>query len=124
MKRWRKYVGKRFTFFETEIDRRIVRVRVYLRPRREGNIIWYLATKTKGGHWSTTWLHLEDMEQLGFLFLILSKFCAETRYLNKKNFDKIQTFKKRWNRLVDTDFKDLKSKKILIRELMRKCGIQ
>lgn len=61
-KNWRKYEGKRITFFKTEIGGRKIRVRVHLKPREEGNIIWYLATRRspieedKENRWTTPWL--------------------------------------------------------------------
>jgi len=63
------------------------------------------------------------MEQLGFLFLALSKFCMKPRYMDKQTFEEILAFKKKWKHLVDSDFKDLKTRKNLLRELKEKCGI-
>jgi hypothetical protein len=63
------------------------------------------------------------MEQLGFLFLVLSKFCAGTRYMNEQAFNEIWAFKRKWKRLVDSNFRDIKSRKALLRELEQKCGI-
>jgi len=122
---WSKHVGKKLQFFETEIGGRIVRVSANLRPKEDGNIMWQLATKTKiGGHWSTPWLCLEDMEQLGFLLLALSKFCEKPSYMNEETFGEIISLKKKWKRLVDRGFKDLKSRKALLKELKQKCGIR
>jgi len=122
MNDWRRYVGKPLSFFKTEIDGRIVKVSANLRPK--GNIMWQLATKTKiGENWCTPWLSLEEMEQLGFLFLVLSEFCKKPRFMNKETFEEIQAFKKKWNRLVDRAFRDLKTRRTLLRELKQKCGI-
>jgi hypothetical protein len=96
---WESHIGERKTFFETEKGGRILRVRVYLRPQEEGNILWYLATKTKSGHWSKFILKLEEMEELGFLFLLLSKFCGETLWMDRESFAKIQNLKKVWENL-------------------------
>ena len=86
---WKKHIGDRETFFETEKGGRTLKVRVHLRPQEEGNIVWYLATKTKSGHWSKFYLKLEEMEELGFLFLLLSKFCGETMWMDRESFAKI-----------------------------------
>lgn len=99
---WRKYIDKRMTFFETEKGGRILRVKVDLRPEEEGNILWYLASKTKTGRWSKFYLKLEEMEELGLLFLLLSKFCAETMWMNRKSFSKIRNFQRVWKHLSQT----------------------
>nr|MDO8100001.1 hypothetical protein [Candidatus Njordarchaeota archaeon] len=124
MKNRTEHIGEKITFFETKVGGRIVRVSANLRPKNEGNITWQLATRTKVGvHWSTTWIRLEDMEQLGFLFLALSKFCVRNRYMSKETYNEIMVFKKKWKRLVDRAFRDLKTRKALLRELKEKCGI-
>jgi len=96
---WRSYADKKKTFFETEKGGRILRVRVHFRPREEGNILWYLATKTKSGSWAKFYLKLEEMEELGLLFLLLSKFCGETMWMDKESFTKIQNLKEVWENL-------------------------
>jgi hypothetical protein len=97
---WRNNVGKRDTFFETEKGGRILRFRVHLRPREEGNILWYLSTKTKSGHWSKFYLTIEEMEEMGLLFLLVSRFCEETMWMNKQSSTKIQNLKKVWENLT------------------------
>jgi len=99
---WKKRVGKRITFFETEKGGRILRVRVHLRSAEEGNILWYLATRTKSGRWSKFYLKLEEMEELGLLFLLLSRFCGETMWMDKKSFSKIRNLLKVWENLTQT----------------------
>jgi len=122
-KDWMKYVGKRRTFFKTKIGGREVKVRVHFKPKEESYITWYLAVKrdpseeAEGKQWTTPWLRLKDWEQLGILSLVLSRFCIKRRYMNKESFKRIQAFKKRWKNLVGNDFKNLWSKKVLIREL-------
>lgn len=132
-KNWRKYIDKRRSFFETEIGGRKVKVRVYFREdeknredEKRKNIVWYLVTRQnvseqdKGKQYSTPWLRLDDWRQLGFLCLSLSNFCIENRYMNEESFEKIQSFKKKWDNLVESDFQDLKSGKSLMKELEEK----
>lgn len=97
---WQNHIGEKQTFFETAKGDRILRVRVHLRPKEEGNIVWYLSTKTESGHWSKFYLKLEEMEELGFLFLLLSKFCRETMRMDKESYAKIQNLKKVWENLT------------------------
>ena len=44
-------------------------------------------------------LRLEEMEELGLLLLLLSKFCAETMYSDKESIAKIQSLKQVWEKL-------------------------
>jgi hypothetical protein len=98
--KWRNNVDRKETFFETEKGGRILRLGVHLRPKKEGNILWYLSTKTKLGHWAKFYLTLDEMEQLGLLFLLVSRFCEETMWMNKESFTKIQNLKKVWEHLT------------------------
>ena len=103
---WRNNIGKKETFFETGKGGRILRFRVHLRPREEGNILWYLSTKTKSGHWSKFYLTLEEMEELGLLFLLVSRFCEETMWMSKESFAKIRNLKKVWESLTEVSFEE------------------
>jgi len=103
---WKSYIDKKETFFETEKGKRKLRVRVYFRPEEKGNILWYLSTRTESGHWSKFYLKLEEMEELGLLFLLLSKFCGETMQMNRDSFTKIQNFKKVWEHLTKANLEE------------------
>jgi len=103
---WKDNVDRKETFFETEKGGRILKFRVHLRPKEEGNILWYLATKTKSGHWSKFYLTIEEMEELGLLFLLVSRFCEETMWMNKESFTKIQNLKKVWEHLTQVNLLD------------------
>lgn len=94
------------TFFETEKGRRILRVKVHLRPEEDGNIVWYLASQTKTGRWARFYLKLEEMGELGLLFLLLSRFCSETMWMNERSFSKIRDFQRVWKQLSQTDFEE------------------
>lgn len=98
-KNWKSFEGKKETFFEIDKGGRILRVRVHLKPQEKGNILWYLSTQTKTGHWSKFILKLDEMEELGFLLLLLSKFCAETMFLDKESFGEIQSLKQVWEKM-------------------------
>ena len=104
---WWKYINKKLTFFETEKGGRKLRVRVHLKSKKDGNIVWYLASKSKSGHWSKFYLRLEEMEELGLLFLLLSKFCAETMWMNEKSFDRIWDFHGVWKHLTQTKLEQM-----------------
>jgi len=103
---WRNNVDKRETFFETEKGGRKLKFRVHLRPKEEGNILWYLATITKYGHWAKFYLTIDEMEKLGLLFLLVSRFCEETMWMNKQNFAKIKNLKKVWEHLTQTNLEE------------------
>ena|SRR4030067_2352690 len=96
---WKKYVGREETLFETEKGGRILKVGVEYKSQEDGNIMWYVKTKTKSGKWARLYLKLEEMEEVGLLLLLLSKFCAPTIFMDKKSFAKIQNFKQAWENL-------------------------
>jgi len=93
---WKGHKDTKETFYELEKGGRILKVRVHLRPQEEGNILWYLSIGTKTGHWAKFILKLEEMEELGLLLLLLSKFCTEKIYMDRESFNKIQSLKQVW----------------------------
>ncbi len=97
--RWKSFSDKKETFFETEKGGRILKIGVHYRSEDEGNIMWYLKTRSKAGEWTQIYLSLDDMEEVGLLLLILSKFCEPTMFLDRDGFSKIQNFKRVWDNL-------------------------
>jgi hypothetical protein len=76
---WKSHEGKKEPFFEIEKAGRVLKVGVHLKPKEEGNIVWYLSTRTQKGKWSRFYLKLGEMEELGFLLLLLSRFCVKKK---------------------------------------------
>lgn len=100
---WIVHIDESEVFFETKKGNRILRVRVHFRPKKEGNIVWYLETRTESGNSYIQYiLTLEDMEKLGLLFLLLSKFCGNSMSMSGEAFAEIRNFKKVWEHLTQT----------------------
>ncbi len=95
------YRDERISFFATEKGGRILKLRVHLRPTQEGNILWYLFTKDLDGNEERFLLKLEEMNRLGLLLLLLSKFCINTEYLSERSVRRILDFERFWKALPE-----------------------
>ncbi len=94
-----EYKGKRLTFFATNKGSRKLQLKLYLRSREDGNILWYLYTKDTRGNPERFYLKLEEMDRLGLLLLLLSKFCANTLFLSDRSVKRILEFEAFWREL-------------------------